>query len=546
MLQVLITLPGAVALLLWGTHMVQTGVQRAFGPSLRNVLGRALRNRLYAFGAGIGVTAVLQSSTATGLIIAGFTSAGMVELMPALAVMLGANVGTTLIVQVLSFDISAATPAFILVGVVLFRRYRTNRLHDMGRIFIGLGLMLLALHGLLEAMTPLEDGPALRRVIDVVSAVPLLAVLFAALLTWTVHSSVAIILVVMSLAGRGVMDPEIAFAFVLGANLGTAINPVFEGASGSDLASKRLPIGNLLSRVAGVGIVVLGLTPLTQLFLRLAPDAAHAVADFHTAFNVGLALLLLPCLVPYARLLTRHLPARVDPADPSQPLYLDPAATETPIVAIAAASREALRLTDMLDTMLARAGDSLGGVRRQNLAESKKLGQYQRSLGLSIQSYLTMLDLDGLSDADRQRLSAVFAFVGNIQCAATVVDKGLQRLVTSRMSSGFPIDAAERSYLDSVLGRIRTNVRTTAALLMTDDPAAAHALADEKRTFRKLEEQANRLHFDQLRAGVIDSSFRLDLIRELKMINAYLVAAAAYPLLERHGGLLESRVAAVA
>ncbi|WP_131799775.1 Na/Pi symporter, partial [Paraburkholderia ginsengiterrae] len=172
----LIDLAGSVALLLWGTHMVQTGIQRAFGASLRSLLGRALRGRLGAFLAGMGVTAVLQSSTATGLMTAGFAAGGLVELVPALAIMLGANVGTTLIVQVLSFDVSAASPALILIGVLMFRKASTTRAHDLGRVLIGLGLMLLALHQLLGLMTDYEDAPSLRMLLGAASTAPVVDV----------------------------------------------------------------------------------------------------------------------------------------------------------------------------------------------------------------------------------------------------------------------------------------------------------------------------------------------------------------------------------
>jgi phosphate:Na+ symporter len=189
----LIDLAGSIALLLWGTHMVQTGVQRAFGSKLRSILSSALRNRCRAFLAGVGVTALLQSSTATGLMTAGFAAGGLMALVPALAVMLGANVGTTLIVQVLSFDVVLISPALILIGMVMFRRDSRTQAHDLGRVFIGLGLMLLALHQLLGLMTACENSPILSILLTAVSASWLLDVCLAALLTWATHSSVAIV-----------------------------------------------------------------------------------------------------------------------------------------------------------------------------------------------------------------------------------------------------------------------------------------------------------------------------------------------------------------
>jgi phosphate:Na+ symporter len=250
----LIDLAGTIALLLWGVHMVQTGIQRAFGPNLRRVLGRAFGDRFRAFAAGLGVTAVLQSSTATGLMAASFAAGGLVDLVPGLAVMLGANLGTTLIVQVLSFDVAKVAPLFVLIGVVLFRRGTQSRPRDLGRVAIGLGLMLLALQLLLTLVTPYEDVPSLRLLLGAIATQPLIDVILAAALTWAAHSSVAVVLLIVSFAARGVIPPEAAFALVLGANLGTALNPLLEGVIGRDPSAKRLPIGNLLNRLIGVAL----------------------------------------------------------------------------------------------------------------------------------------------------------------------------------------------------------------------------------------------------------------------------------------------------
>jgi phosphate:Na+ symporter len=179
---------GAIALLLWGLHMVQTGIERAFGASLRGFLDNALGNRMKAFLAGIGVTAILQSSTATGLMVTGFVTGGMVDLVPALAVMLGANLGTTFIVQAMSFHVAEAAPALILIGVMMFRR-ATAGPRDFGRVLIGLGLMLMALNQLVGMFAPYEDVPTFQSFFGAVSTDPVLDVMLAAGLTWAAHSS---------------------------------------------------------------------------------------------------------------------------------------------------------------------------------------------------------------------------------------------------------------------------------------------------------------------------------------------------------------------
>lgn len=543
----LIDLAGAIALLLWGTHMVQTGIQRAFGPKLRSALGNALRSRMRAFLAGLGVTAVLQSSTATGLMVAGFAAGGLVDLVPALAVMLGANVGTTLIVQVLSFDVVAVSPALILVGVLMFRRDSNPFTHDLGRVFIGLGLMLLALHQLLEMMTPYEDAPSLRILLGAVTTAPLVAVLLAAGVTWAVHSSVAVVLFVMSLASKGVVPPNTAFALILGANLGTAINPLLEGASGNDPAAKRLPLGNFLTRVVGV-VAVLAVLPTIGIWMvRIEPDNARAAADFHTLFNLALAALFLPLLKPYAALLQRWLPTRVDPADPARPLYLDPAARETPIVAVGAAAREALRLADVLETMLQGARDALVQGQRKQISLTRRLDDVLDSLNTAIKTYLTSLDPDELGEADHRRLEEILTFAMNMEQAGDVVDRNLLPHAAKRLKRGLSFSKDGEAELTAMLDRLIANLRTAASLFMTEDPRAARLLAEEKAAFRDAEGAATRAHFERLRAGRLDtaetSALHLDLLRDMKLVNGHIVAAAAYPVLERSGELLPTRIA---
>ena len=344
-------------MLLWGLHMVLTGVLRAFGPDLRRLLGKALRNRFTAFCAGLGLTALLQSSTATGLMTASLAADGVVNLVPALAIMLGANVGTTLIVQLLSFNISAVAPVLFIIGLVTFRVGSGSLTRALGRIAIGLGLTLLALHILLDTLAPAEQAPAVRALLQSITGDPVLCVVIAAALTWAAHSSVAVVLLVMSVAFSNFVTAEAALALVLGANLGSAINPLIESGTRGDLASRRLPVGNLVNRLVGVLIVLPFLQPIARELTALQPDAAKMTAEFHMLFNVALAAIFIGLLDPMASLLVRILPERKQPADPSLPRYLDDAALETPSLALANAARETIRMGDTVEAMLRSGHD---------------------------------------------------------------------------------------------------------------------------------------------------------------------------------------------
>jgi phosphate:Na+ symporter len=541
----LLNLAGSVALLLWGVHMVRTGVQRAFGAKLRNLLGNTLRNRYKAFLAGIGVTAILQSSTATGLMVAGFAAGGYVDLTPALAAMLGANVGTTLIVQALSFDVSEASPALILLGVLMFRRAAAAP-RDFGRVLIGLGLMLMALHQFVGLLTPYEDVPSLRLLLGAISTQPLLDVIIAAGMSWAAHSSVAVVLVTMSFAAKGTVPPIAALALVLGANLGSAINPILEGDFGADPTVRRVPLGNLINRAIGV-VLALALLPfIGRWMVRIEPDNARLVADFHTAFNLALALIFLPLLKPFAKLLRLAIPARIDPADPARPLYLDSAALETPVIALGGAAREALRMADVLESMLIGLRETLENPNRRQIDQTKRLDDVLDKLNMAIKAYVTSLDPEGLGEVDHRRLREILTFSTNLEQAGDVVDRNLLGIAGKMAKRGLAFSKAGQAELLEIVDRLIANVRTAASLFMTGDERAARLLAAEKEAFRAVEAVATDAHFERLRTGRLDSAetsaLHLDALRDLKSVNTHLVAAAAYPVLTNKGELLPTRL----
>jgi phosphate:Na+ symporter len=522
-----IDLAGSIALLLWGVHMVQSGITRALGANLRRVVTGALNNRMRAFFAGLGVTALLQSSTATGLMAASFAADGVIDLAPALAVMLGANVGTTLIVQALSFNVARVAPLFVLIGVMMFRRGGAARNRDLGRVGIGLGLMLMALSQLLTLVTPYEDVPSLRLLMGTVATDPVVDVIIAAALTWAAHSSVAIVILVMSFAARGVVPPDAAFALVLGANLGTAINPVLESGEGSDAAARRLPIGNLLTRLVGcvIGLALLG--PIGRGLVTIEPRAARSVADFHTAFNLVVALAFLPALGPYARLLKRLLPQQAEPPDPGEPQYLDRTALETPAVALANAAREALRMADLLEAMLRSALDDLEAKDRGRVAGTRRMDDAIDCLNHAIRDYLAAIDADVLDPYGHRRLAEILVFTTNLEHAGDVVERSLTSLAAKRIKRGVALDSEGLNIVHQMAERLLANLRLATAVFMTDDASASRRLVDEKAIFRDIEYRATNLNFGRLRGGAASEadSLQLDVLRDLRRINSHLVAA---------------------
>ena len=534
---------GAIALFLWGTHMVQTGVQRALGPRLRYVLGLTLRNRLQAFFAGTGLTLLLQSSTATCLMAASFTASGLVALLPAMAVMLGANVGTALIVQVLAFDVAIAAPILVLAGYLMFRRSANSVIHDLGRALIGLGLMLLALHQMLALLNGVERAAEFHAAIGIVAAVPALGFVLAVIAAWGVHSSVAVVLLIISLASHGALPLDVALISVLGANLGTAINPLLEADTATPEA-RRLPLGNLLNRLIGI-VVALPFVGMFALWLAPLLSPAQAVAAFHLCFNLVLALVMLPLLKPVETLLYKLLPSRPS-ADPAAPLYLDRSAREMPLVALGGAAREALRLADVLEEMLHGARDSLSRNDRRLIEETRNRDDILDSLNTAIKRYLTSIDSDALNEQDERRLNQILVFSMKIEQAGDVIDRNLLPHVSKRLKRGL-IKGDSDADLRELMDRLVVNLRTAASLFMTEDARVARQLAEEKVTFRRVEREAVAAHFDVMRTdrqrSGQQSAIHLDLLRDMKLINSLIVAAAAYPVLDHSGELLPTRLA---
>jgi phosphate:Na+ symporter len=542
---VLLDLMGGVALLLWGLHMVRSGIMRAFGSELRRLLSTALRNRLLALLAGIGVTALLQSSTATALMITSFAGRGLVDLVPALAIMLGANIGTTLIVQVLSFNISAVAPVFFLVGVVAFKLGQRTPTRDLGRVAIGLGLMLLALHILLDTLAPAENAPSVRALLEAITGEPVLCVLIAAALTWAAHSSAAVVLLVMSLAYSHFVTPVAALALVLGANLGSAINPVLEGGSSRNPASRRLPVGNLINRLIGVVVVLPFLQPIADAFTRIEPNPARMAADFHTAFNIALALVFIFLLDTLAWLLVRLLPDPARSPDPSTPLYLDETAINTPSVALACAARETLRMGDIVESMLRQAMTALMTNDRKLAAEVSRMDNIVDRLDEAIKLYVTKVTRESLDDRDGRRAMEIISFTINLEHIGDIIDRNLMELAVKKIKHKYEFSKEGAAELAAFHKRILDNLKLAFSVFINDNVKIARTLIEEKTQLRSAELACADSHLARLREGrpesIETSSLHLDVLRDLKRIHSH-ICSAAYPVLEAADELQPSRL----
>lgn len=538
----MLDLIGAVALLLWGLRLVKTGVIRSFGTRLRRWIGSGTHNRLLAFGVGLVATIALQSSTATALMTASFAGSGFMSPMMAQAVMLGANVGTSLVTRSLAFNLHVLGPSMIALGVFAFGFSYSKPAKGLSRAVLGLGLMLLSLRLLGQATEPMQHSRVLVALMASLNEVPVLAVIVAAVIAIAASSSLAIVLLTMSLAASGTVTPALGIALVLGANLGGAIPPVLATLRYSALA-RRVTIGNMLVRLIGC----LALLPFTETAARflshLIHDAAALVVDAHIAFNIALALIMLPVLRPFSALMRRIQPEAVQ-LD-GGPRHLDPGSLDTPALALAGAARETLRIGDCITAMLQT---NLEALKKNDTARSSGIAVMDDEvdrLNSAVKLYLAKLNSSALDEKDEQRSNEIIRYATNLEHIGDIVDRNLRDLVDKKIRNQLSFSAEGAAEIEEFYRMTLENLRLAQSILVTGDAQLARQLVESKVDIRHLEERSATNHIARLRDGIIDSmqtsSLHLDILRDLKRINAH-IAAIAYPILKRQGALRESRI----
>jgi len=530
-----INLAGAIALLLWGSHMISTALQRGFGTQLRNWMGRHLTSRWTALLAGIGITGVLQSSTAVSMMATSFTAAGTLSLAPALAVMLGANIGSTLVVQLMSFNMEMAIPLLLLAGFVVFKLRDHSNFESVGCALIGLGLMLLALHLLSGTLAEIEVTPVFHAVMLGLQGDILIALLVAAILTLLCHSSVAIILLIASLAATGTMGPETVLILVMGTNIGGALPPVLNAGSA---VARRLPVGNLIVRLVGCALALLMLPLLKDLAQKSGLCTPQLVVWFHTAFSAVLALLFIGLTAPMARFLERLFPEEERVGDLGMPMYLDDAGLEVAYIGLSNSVRESLRAADMLTIMLDRLLVLFVTQEKQAADEIRQLDQSVDLLSAAVRAYLADISHDGLNDADADRAQEILMFIINFEHAGDILSSNLTQLATRRARRAELFSDFELHNIRLLHAQILTSLRLGIAAFMHEDLSAAHQLVQRKETIRQLEASASREHFKKLRedknAWAESGDIFQRVLRDYRRVHHH-IAAVAYPVIDRLG-----------
>ena len=539
----LLNLLAAVSLLVWGTYLVRTGILRVFGANLRQVLARSIGNRPTAALAGLGVTALVQSSTATALIVASFVAQGLVTLPLALAVMLGADVGTSLMVVLFSLDLSWLSPLFIFVGVVLFISMKNRPVGRFGRILIGLGLMLLALRLVAQSTEIMVQSPTVKALLLSLGSDLLLEITVGALLATAAYSSLAIVLLTATLAASGAVPMETALGLTLGANLGSGLLAVLATLR-SPIEARQVPLGNLIFKAAGVLLVA----PLVGLWLQhVHPHLGDSatVVGFHLAFNLAMAILFLGFTGVVARRVQAWLPKASESLVTGRPHHLDPTALATPSLAISCAAREAMHQADVVETMLRGL---LQVIEQRDLRLAQELRQMDDTvdkLYSAIKYYLTKISREALSEDESRRWTDIISFTINMEQIGDIVERVLIDVEDKSIKQGRQFSDAGMAEIRDLHDRLVDNLRLGMSVFLNGSVRDAQKLLEEKARFRDLERAYAGTHIarltDQTVQSIETSSLHLDLISDLKRINSH-ICSIAYPILDSVGALAPSRL----
>jgi phosphate:Na+ symporter len=540
----LLHVAGAVALLLWAVHMVHTGIERGWQPEITGLL-RATDGPVRSVAIGTGLAVVLQSATAAGMLAAAFAAKGMFALSTGLAIALGADFGSALVVLLLSLDLSVVPPILLVAGAALFFKGKSRRVRQSGRALVGLGLVFTALTLLSGATAPLRDSQLLPMATAYLGQDAVTALLAGTAIAWLFHSSVATILLLVVLAGHGLVPIEAAAPLLLGANIGGAMIPFVLTRAGAPEA-RRLTAGNLLLRGAAALIALLVLE-LVGTALLPGGSVAQQIVGLHLMFNAGLVVVGVPLVNTVARLMERWI--RPPVADPAAaigvpPSCLDEAAVGDPGMALASTTRELLRMAEIVARMfepimeIYKAGDA-DKIRQARLMEAA-IDQAQSDIKL----YLARVSFGVDSDSAR-RGQDLAAIAVNLEYVGDAITKTLLRLAEVRREQHLAFSPTGWRELAELHQQVVENMRLARNVLVSRDLAQARKLVVEKTRMREAVARSQRQHMQRLKDGteasLATSNLHLETLRAMKTINS-LMASIGYLVLDEAGEVLDHRL----
>lgn len=529
---------GGVSLLLYGLHLAGEGLQAVAGTRLRYILASITRNRVLGMGAGALITAILQSSSATTVMLVGFTGSGLLGLRQTMAVILGADIGTTATVQLLAFPVFNYAPGIVALGFLLYFVGRERRTKTIGTAILGFGLIFLGLHLISSGMTPLADAPQVLALLAALGDHPILGIAAAAVLTAAMHSSAATIGIALALAGQGLLTIHAALPIILGANIGTCAPALISSVGGLPEA-KRVALAHTVFKVAGV-VLIFPFLGLFETWVGASADSlSHQVANAHTLFNLGLAVVFLPFTVPFANLVTRLVRERPQADEWAEPKYLDSHVLDVPSLALSQATREALRMADLVHDMVRDTGRVFEDGDQELLESIERKEDWVDRLNQAIKLYITKLSEKSLSNDQLKREMSLLAMINDLENIGDIVDKNLMELAKKKLYKDLRFSDPGLREIVELHHQVLKNFERVIAAFASQDAEVAKQVIEEKPRISQKERELKQAHIRRLHAGLPESietsAIHLDVLTNLKRINSH-VTNIAYPIVEERNG----------
>ena len=530
----LLALFGGLALLLYGMQLIGEGLQRAAGGHLRHLLTRMTRTRLAAVASGALVTSIIQSSSATTLMLIGFVSAGLVTFPQSLGVILGADIGTTVTVQLLAFKVQELSLLLVGVGFAMTFFARRGLLKSLGQVILGFGFIFLGMKVMNDGLAPLVENELTRKVLVALADNQFLALLVGAVLSASMASSAATIGLTLSLGQQGLLPLAAAIPVVLGANIGTCATALAASLRSSSDA-RRVAVAHIAFKVLGVALVFPFISPLTTVVAQTAGDVARQIANAHTFFNVAISALFLPFAPWAARVITALVPEEERGDNPYRTRYLDDRYLDQPALAIGQATREALRMGDVAQNMLRDAMVVLRTDNQELLEDVERRDDQLDYLDREIKLFIARLGRETMSADMAQKEIALISFIGNLENIGDIIDKNLMELARKKLYQGRRFSEAGEAELIEFHSLVSKNLERAIAGFAANDRSLAQEVLDMRPQVRQRERELRDSHLARLRRGLAESletsEIHLDVLTNLKRISSH-ITALVYPILE--------------
>lgn len=543
----LISLAGATMLLLFAVRMVRTGIERSYGASFQRVL-TGQRSLTQASLVGLVLAIVLQSSAAVALLTSGFAASGMLSFPTGLAIVLGGDLGSALIIQILSFKLDWLVPMLLAVGGYMFVKVEARKARQLGRILMGVAFILISLRFLREAMDPIRDSAFLPAVAGYLARDYVTAFLVGGALAFVMHSSVAAILMCVTLVQIDAIPFAAGLSLVLGANFGSAFIPVWLS-RGMDLAARRIPFANLILRGSWAVLTLFAANLALRSGALGDPQGGQMLVYAHLAFNASLLMLALPLCKPLQKTMERLLPdplvTEPEMATGLPTSVLDLTNIGPPTQALASLKRELLRMSGLVEAMFRPVLDLYqSGDKTQIRAVQALDGEVNDCLS-GIRSFVAAIPPEEFGKANAKAARDMVEYAIRLETAGDVVAKRLAVLAGRMRKTDANFSDEGWMELTRLHESILANLSLASNVLISDDLESARLLSLEKTELKRAERDSRKRHLKRLQGGSSDSfetsDIHLETLRALREFNSH-IAAVAYPILYQNGQLLETRL----